>query len=994
MKKRIGLLIAAIAALTTAALFSGAKTSRAGLSQAEWQGENVVIQRVAKLAVGDELDIPALTLSTPDGAKRASFTLSYPDGRVTAASPADIDSAGRYALRYFATVAGNTYFKEFPFTVDIPAITVGSDSSFSYGEIKSDYVENGTEGLAVSLAEGDALRAAPVFDMKNATKNDVIVSFFVLPRQMGNVDFRDVIITLTDHLDPTIRMRVSAHSISGSENLNRTWVSTAFNDQRLTSFNTETGKVVTSRWNTIVRHTFSGADQNGIMTKPLNSQQVSIAYDASENALYANDLMIAQFGNPAHYSNPYGDGFPSGMADLTITADDYVAASAHFVITRIGSISDLSVPTVEDNDAPEITLDCFGESPDAMPIAEVGKPYRLPAASAYDVQSGEVDVRATVYYNVSSPERSNVASDGATFTPARKGTYGIVYRATDAFGNAAEKLVTVRAVGETEPLTVAAGAHASSAEAGDELEAAEFTISGGSGKATTRIYASFGGERKDITAARVFRPDRAGEWKVEYVATDYIGNTASAAYTVSVTAGTAPRFIGSPTLPRMFIAGSSYPLPAFNAYDYSSGAAVARPATPSAMQDGMPLAIENGRITPAAGGPVSVSYTCGATVLPAIEVPVVEVFMAADGGRLHIENYLVGDNVTAESADSCIFSEAVSAGDAGWTFANSLVANAFNIRFAGVNGRTQYSSLVITLTDSEDSEKTLDMVITAADGTSRLVVGGKSYILGGSLAAGDEFTLSYSFGKIVLGGVTADAGGADFPSGRVWLSVTMKEASPGARWALRQIGNQNTNNVSMDMIRPTITVMGEYGGTFTAGATVTLPRAVAGDVLSPYVSLTLSVTAPDGTTIKSLDGTTLLRVDPSREYEISLSEIGQYRVQYSAEDGNGSGRLNWGYAVNVEDDVAPVITLSGGTEAAAVGDVLMFPDVTVSDNYSTVEEIIVIKTVVLPSGQRITLPAAGRSVMANAAGKYTFTVMAMDGAGNIGLVSRTVTVTG
>ena len=84
--------------------------------------------------------------------------------------------------------------------------------------------------------------------------------------------------------------------------------------------------------------------------------------------------------------------------------------------------------------------------------------------------------------------------------------------------------------------------------------------------------------------------------------------------------------------------------------------------------------------------------------------------------------------------------------------------------------------------------------------------------------------------------------------------------------------------------------------------------------------------------IADAEGTLLKDVDPTREYSSSPERYGRYTVRYSAEDTSGNEQTLQ-YAINVEDDVPPEILFTGefATEAK-VGDVLVIPEFSVSDN--------------------------------------------------------------
>ena len=116
----------------------------------------------------------------------------------------------------------------------------------------------------------------------------------------------------------------------------------------------------------------------------------------------------------------------------------------------------------------------------------------------------------------------------------------------------------------------------------------------------------------------------------------------------------------------------------------------------------------------------------------------------------------------------------------------------------------------------------------------------------------------------------------------------------------------------------------------------------------------------------------------------------------AAEDSTFAPRpnpYNFLVGINVVDMEAPEITFDGQFQTSAkVGDVLVIPDFTVSDNLSAVEDIIVAKYVSNPYGGFIKL-INGNSIKVAHAGIYEFRIIAIDAIGNVKMIQAYVTVT-
>ena len=127
-------------------------------------------------------------------------------------------------------------------------------------------------------------------------------------------------------------------------------------------------------------------------------------------------------------------------------------------------------------------------------------------------------------------------------------------------------------------------------------------------------------------------------------------------------------------------------------------------------------------------------------------------------------------------------------------------------------------------------------------------------------------------------------------------------------------------------------------------------------MLDPVVAFSLSVIAPDGNPVTDTDGLKLENVDPTKEYTFLLEEYGQYYIMYVAADEFNGKDEEYNYVINVEDEVPPEIILNGEIpETAKVGDMILIPSYTVTDNLDPTEEITVLRYLYTPDGTLIML---------------------------------------
>ena len=226
------------------------------------------------------------------------------------------------------------------------------------------------------------------------------------------------------------------------------------------------------------------------------------------------------------------------------------------------------------------------------------------------------------------------------------------------------------------------------------------------------------------TVGASFIPRRTGTYKINYVATDYLGRTAKASYNLTVTASEHPIFGDTPTLPVAYISGTKYVIPALYADDYSSGEAKKVAATVK-VTDGngekiynagevfTPNAGEDNSLTLefAAGGP-PVTYT-----VPCVSVRAANKLLAA-------ENYFTATDVVITKDDTGII--LTTNGERGEAaFINSVLAETFNAELMFSNS-DNVSEISVTLTDSQDKNVSATARLVRDGSSTRLITSGKN----------------------------------------------------------------------------------------------------------------------------------------------------------------------------------------------------------------------------------------------------------------------------
>ena len=213
-----------------------------------------------------------------------------------------------------------------------------------------------------------------------------------------------------------------------------------------------------------------------------------------------------------------------------------------------------------------------------------------------------------------------------------------------------------------------------------------------------------------------------------------------------------------------------------------------------------------------------------------------------------------------------------------------------------------------------------------------------------------------------------------------------------------QVCNQSFSSINNldDKTNPYLVVenaepVADFGSSFTTCV------PVYGDVLTPTVAKNCTLTVYFGDDVYTAkDGTEFVKVHANKTYEITFDNYGEYIFVYSYTDGKGNS-VTAPFAINVLDDVPPVITIDGQTNITAnVGETVKPLEYTISDNCSDKENMIVSVIVYNARGMLVTASRIdGRtdgSYAFTKAGKYTVYLYCRDEAGNHAVATYTVTV--
>ncbi len=992
--KKLALAMTFAVCLTLGALGIGLVKNQNAQAETIWS--EVAIQ--SEYALGTQFNVPERRFQINGEWVAAQGIVQLPNGSAMSKQQLTLNEYGSYTVVYTAVVGGKAYRQTESFIVHQSLYTLSSrSSSASYG--KYEHAED-TSGVMVRLASGDSITFNSIIDVSDVDKNDVLVEAFATPDVKGTADFKMLYFTFTDVENPDVYLKIRTRQCPDRNNYPVLYTMAGGNGQKMTGQTDNHGGFHTepSPYGASTRGSFnlSFSQDPSTETAP-DKMPISLRYDSSAIEVYiygdgSNNVRLVTKLNSYDAVETLWKGFPSGKVKLSISAGLYEGVSANFCVSKLLGV-DLTGDAVADNEGPTISVEEINS------VAEVGAPYMIPQAIAQDDIYGPCEVKSTVWYNYGTSNAVMMECQNGAFTAKYEGDYAIVYSAKDPVGNNAKPFVVkVKAVDEIPaPSIMLENGATTNYTVGDIfLPTSEYTIQKGSGNERVKVILQYDEEAWEVPTEG-YRFVKTGNYTVAYVVTDYVGQSNAYSYTVTVGERSIPLFMDTPALPTLLVSGSSYPCPELYANNYRSGVLVREKATAKITDKDGTRAIESGRFTPNVannGDKVAITYECeGASY--SVEIPTILAWKdEGNRPRLQLENYFYSENndvATAKNENSMTITAQSENGE--WLFATAQAAEGFFIEGENVKGKSQFSSLRLSLTDAEDSSiSVVADIVNKGTGKALFQIGETRAKFSGTFSDELSFSVRYSNGAFVLGtqsyAIKTESGEQfeGFPSGKIIVGMQFVGADVGAQYKITSVNGHSMSNLTLDRTAPKILIEKDYGGTHQIGAEVLLPAVKGNDVLDPNTSSKLTVKDPNGEFVTSTDGILLKEVDASKEYYIRIEQMGVYNVSVTVQDTfnarPNSATIN--YSVNAEDTQAPIITFVNiFAKTVKLGEPIVIPDYTLFDDASTPEEITLIKTVRTPTGVMVLLKEDSNSIKAVQKGEYQIILMVRDAQGNV-----------
>ena len=993
-----------------------------------WTGETVADEYL----YGQTFIVPERRL---DGVQAdVSHTLVFPDGTSSYADEVGLNLGGKYKLTYTASADGKVYSESHYFSVGYATYSVKDKNSSTVYKTPDNVRNKDVKGVVVALAQKDEFIVNQAIAVSNLTADNYFVEGFIINQTVGAGAFTRFIVTLTDFENPDVYIKIIVNERTSQDDKGVAFAAACGNGQKPVGLE---NYVPGTLDNIIKVHKNNGLGQ--WINMPLRGQNTIVGSGKYTYDIYNDDYPFRFSYDPAtqqiwHATNfnapvdnnyndpaPHKDkvsvastsfkkiitdlddsryyeslwsGFKSGYVRLSLTAENYTSTHAQFCITKVAGV-DLSDSVFEVAEQPIITVDT---DYDAMPEAVVGKNYPVPEASAHDLYGGDVEVTANVWYNYASNNKTSVSFVDGKFVPKYAGYYAIVYTATNRSGISTQKVLWVHANAEPNPMTIDLSAdRVTSCKAGEFIPYAAATTNGGNGNVSLSVYAKNGD-----TVLRTeggFRPEKTGAWQVVYTAVDYVGNSKTVSYDVTVTANAVPVLVDNITLPQMFISEATFTLPRVYANKYDQDGVHKLLCSVRVGYDNKTKTYDSGESfvpkVAANGETIEVTYLCEGVELFKKQVPCVVIY---EEGYLKYENYFVATNATGDkSSNDGYVLTAIADGAMNVTYANALVAEQSNFVFRCFGGADNYTQAVVTLTDAANSDNAVQAVFRQVDGKVWLFAGGKSYRTDYSFT-GKAFDISLGFenGAFVYDGaafapaetVTGNKF-VGFGSDKVYLSVELTDAKAGNKFSVMSLRKYKFEGQDEDLVRPYIVINGEVASIGKLGDVIHMPSISVGDVICPNVSVLMQVFAPDGTFVKDVNGVELNGCDAGVEYDFVIEQSGSYKAVYSVKEAELFRYVapfgnEWTYEVAVYDSVEPTITVSSSVpDTVKPGEKVLVPKFTVTDDFTATDDLVVFVYLTTPTGQKQLV--SKEAVVCSLKGSYCFTITTIDEAGNIGV---------
>ena len=963
-------------------------------------------------ALDDSLEITPAKFFFDGKEEIADVSLLYPSGRVQEGREFVLDELGVYTVEH--KWSGGTTEQSFTvMELYSNMFTEGSGNAVSYQELTAN---NTVTGQMFTLTNNTQVVYDKVIDLSDNTFDDTIsdrtqnaplVEWIVQPNEIGKADMTALYVTFTDVYDPENYISVRVKYMDYNPEI--TLLRTRATGQNWLAYHYEfmTGDVLIHN---ATSHEDGGLVSSANFTQEITSRELvknsmKIYYDDDAKSIYAQSwqtrsgdgtkevpFLLRDYSTQDKYLSG-GDkpwrGWTTGEVRMTMYAVGVSSTANVMLMTLDGE--DLSKQYIPDNAAPIVSVSGVDEN--VLPNAEVNRPYKIFDFSARDLYSEVVKEETSVYFG-----EQNVAIVDGAFTPNQIGVYTVVYKAYDAYGNAAEKWLEVTAVDDTSaPEVVLLEQMKDRAVIGEKVYLPEFYGVGGVGGITTAVEVTCGGERVPIEFG-AFVCEKEGTYAVKFTATDYIGNEGKQILRIrNVAVGEQPVFDeNSLVFPVTLIDGDPFEFPTY----------VAKSSTGVGEYEDVAAKIE---VTDGAGTRTLDSNIYTPVYSDEVQNATIRMIFAKDGKETAVERtlpikkienrvsqYLTQfydyNNGDVSATSEGIFFTAQENADMRFSFVRKISTEHLYFRLNPKADAREYEEIVITLRDSVHANEVVELTVVYDNGEYFASVHGGDK-RGFDVDDDGKMKITYdrdthqlldTYNRL-MATIKTYVNGSEFEgfsSGYVYLDVAVKGVRGAASVGISSIANQDMNNGRQDSKPPIISIQGYLSGSFAPGTRIVIPAATTYDVLSNIKEVTVCV---------RFEGAIVMdEVSATQEHTYVLGEeYGEYEIEYFAQDVNGK-KMSLSRYVVAYDDQKPTLTFNGEVaETAKVGSTISLPSYSVQDNGDLSKVKVEIYCL---SSDGLINDVKGSSVRFTRKGKHTIYYHIQDENGNVTFYAFNVVV--
>ncbi len=907
-----------------------------------------------------------------------SAVLEFPDGTAKSQGDYTLDKTGTYTLTYY-NAAGVSATQSFVVNKRYYGVS---------GEVSANYLSNltskeSTDGISVTLKSGESFSFNKPINLKDY-ENQALEICQIFPKFRKEYDVNPNATTLSvkvvDCYDP--EKFVEFYVWCGPAGNSPYYAGAGASTQTLTGFEQNKGRPdqMTEEYEGEMykihrprRYQSLTAYGKWLASRydadVVEHDGISLLWDLSNHQMKARNggttYLITDIDSPEVYGMntfDYGSFFTTGEVYLNLEAYNYASTSFDVEIESIFGMrgTELLDGTVVDTQVPEVFVDVETTEGNTIYLQK-GKEVSLPEISSVRDLNYYGNANLSVYRNYGKAGEVSVKVRDGKFTPTSVGNYTAVYTATDSYGLSGKYLLDMVVLDEENIVY-----DVSSLE---KLTAA---------KTNVFPYAQASGINKDVAIHAFviapngeeiplddngvdgyeFLPEYAGTYTVKYLFKDNVYEE-EYSYTITCTDENVATFKDPFVFPAYFMKNASYAIAPVTAYTAGDGAFKENEATISVSVDGKEYqtlsASQMQSYKVQADNTLQFKAVYGSNVVESPLYSVVDVGYGKAIAEKDYLQYMQGNYVASEISKNGAAYEYAD-GNAHLQFINTISSLHFKLEFAFAATEAKELSVVLRDVRSPKNNYVLCSYEKAAGGNLALsvkqyengkVVSESSVYTKRSVWSG-EYLFEYSENVLEVEG-TSVSGIIPFATDGALLEIYAAEAKDCVV-TVSTVNNQKFAK-SMRESKPQMSFAKE-NGSWEMNALYTVAPCYVNSALCSVLPEDVKVTVTDakGEIVESLDGVRLENAKANRNYDIRLTQIGQFRVRYtvscSGSNTNGETVLENEdyYIINVSEGIAPTIRFNDGSNertvvSLSVGSRHDIKSFTVSDNVSAKENL-------------------------------------------------------